>query len=219
MKLRNIKGAIFDFDGTLADSLHVWSDIDYNFMNKRGLKVPDDYYKAVAPMNLYQAAVYTIELLKLNETPEQVMEEWYDMARDEYANNVLLKPQAKEFVELLRENGVKTALATAGDSEFFIPALKNNGAEGLFDAYALTSEVEREKGSPDVYDLAAERLGVPPEECAVFEDIAAGIRGAKAGGYIAVGVYDVRSAHDEQEIKTAADLYVRDFSELISIFR
>lgn len=208
------RGAVFDFDGTLADSLHVWSDIDEKFMAKRGLSVPKDYFMSVASMDLSEAAVYTIELLGLNESPEAVMQEWCGMAQYEYEHNVFLKAGAKEFVSFLRENGIKTAIATASAESFFLSALKNNNADALFDAYATTAEVGRGKGFPDVYDLAAKRIGCAPGECLVFEDIAAGIKGAKDGGYIAVGVYDSRSAGDEREIKRLADMYAEDYFQL-----
>lgn len=214
-----VKGVIFDFDGTLADSLGVWEDIDIKFMAKRGLYVPENYFEAVSAMNLPQAADYTIKALGLSETPEEIMAEWCEMAVEEYSENVALKPFAKEFVSLLRERGIKTAVATANERELLIPALRNNGAEELFDAVATTSEVKRGKGFPDVYDLAAERLGVPPSRCAVIEDIPAGVTGAKSGGYITVGIYDKRSERYREEMKKTADHYVSDFIELSELLK
>lgn len=214
---KKIKGVIFDFDGTLADSLGVWGEIDIQFMKKRGFEVPEGYEKIISAMNFIQAAEYTIELMGLKETPQQVAQEWYEMAISEYAHNVYFKENAKRFVEILRSKGIKTAIATASERELIFPALENNKASQLFDAIATTSEVKRGKGFPDVYDLARDRLGLRTEECVVVEDILQGIQGAKIGGYIAVGVYEKRSEESAQEIKKNADFYVQNFTQLIDM--
>ena len=92
------KAMIFDFDGTLADSLDVWADIDIKFAQKRGLVLPEDYFVHVSTMNFPDAAVYTKEVYGLSEAPEEIVKEWSDMAIREYSENVRLKENAAEFV-------------------------------------------------------------------------------------------------------------------------
>ena len=70
------RGAIFDLDGTLLDSMGMWDDIDVAFLSRRGLTVPDDYVQAIVPLSFRETAVYTIDRFGLMETPEAVMEEW-----------------------------------------------------------------------------------------------------------------------------------------------
>lgn len=113
MKFSKFKGIIFDLDGTLINSSHVWSDIDIKFLAKRGLKVPENYFKAVSTMNFSEAAEYTNTLFNLNESLEDIASEWYEMAYYEYAHNIFLKDGAEDFLNGLKENGVKIALATA----------------------------------------------------------------------------------------------------------
>lgn len=219
MLFNGIKAAIFDFDGTLADSMEVWAEVDFKFLNKRGIKVPNNYFDDICSMNFIQAAEYTIKTFNLKESPKQIMSEWLELASYEYSNNVLLKPFSKKFVQLLRDNGIKIAIATAGDEKLFLPALENNNALELFDTYATTSEVKRGKGFPDVYDLVAERLGLPVENCVVFEDIAVAVKGAKDGGYKTVAVYDKRSEKDIEIMKLTADFYANSFKDLINKFQ
>ena len=69
-------GAIFDLDGTLLNSMHVWSDIDVAFLKKRGLGVPKGYAETLAPLTFRETAEYTIDLFHLKETPEAVMAEY-----------------------------------------------------------------------------------------------------------------------------------------------
>lgn len=82
------------------------------------------------------------------------------------------------------------AVATASREAYFVPALKNNGIYDCFEAFTSLAEVERGKGYPDIYWRAAEKIGTAPAGCVVFEDILAGVRGAKAGGFYTVAVYD-----------------------------
>lgn len=211
------KAMIFDFDGTLADSLDVWADIDIKFAQKRGLVLPEDYFVHVSTMNFPDAAVYTKEVYGLSEAPEEIVKEWSDMAIREYSENVRLKENAAEFVRKIRSLGKKTAIATASEKELVFPCLENNGASQLFDVFSPTSAVKRAKGFPDVYDHAAGLLGVSPDECAVIEDIPAGIKGAKDGGYFTIAMYDRHSIKDMDNLKRDADIFVMNFKELIDM--
>ncbi|MDP4133415.1 MAG: HAD family phosphatase [Bacillota bacterium] len=210
------KGAIFDLDGTLLDSMDIWEKIDIEFLAGRGIMMPDDYIAAVTPMGFFQAAQYTIRRFGLKEKPADIMEEWNRMSVESYKNKVTLKPYAKEYLLLLKKHGIKLAVATALSELLYAPALKNNGIYNLFDAFTETSEVKRSKGFPDIYLKAADKIGLPPRECAVFEDIYEGIKGAKDGGFITVGVYDRYSDYEKDKIKELSDLYIRNFKELLT---
>jgi HAD superfamily hydrolase (TIGR01509 family) len=211
----DFKGAIFDLDGTLLDSMGVWADIDVDFLARRGIDVPPDYITAVTPMGFMEAAVYTIQRFGLDEKAEDIIEEWNQMSIDAYSHKVALKPKAKEYLLSLKEKGVKLAVATALPPGLYEPALKNNGIYELFDAFSFLSEVERGKGFPDIYLIAAERLGLKPKDCIVFEDIYAGICGAKAGGFRTCGVYDSYSDYEKEKILNTADLFIESFSQLL----
>jgi len=207
------KGAIFDLDGTLWDSMDVWENVDRAFLGKRGIALPDDYMQIITTLSFRAAADYTIERFGLNERPEDLMQEWHDMAMDAYHNHVPLKEGAKEYLYWLKDQGVLLGVATAAEDELFIPALKRCGMYDLFDHITTLKEVKRGKGFPDIYEKAAEKMGLNPCECVVFEDIAAGIRGAKSGGFMAVGIYDDHAVDDHEEMKQRADAFLMSFNE------
>jgi len=213
----NFKAAIFDLDGTLFDSMWVWKQIDLDFLAKRGIAVPPDYMLAVAHLGAYQTAVYTAERFGFKERPEELIAEWTEMAIGFYKDKVGLKHGAYEYLERLYKNGVKLAVATANDKALYEPALVHTGIADFFSAVVNVDEVERKKGFPDIYLLAAERLGVEAAESVVFEDIYLGIKGAKNGGFKAVGVYDETSAEDSEKIKALADFYITDYNELMEL--
>lgn len=212
---RKIKAAIFDLDGTIFDSMWVWTDIDKRFLGDRGFEVPKDYLQAIAPIGARKAAEYTIERFELNEKVEDVMNEWFDMAMEAYKNEVLCKPYVKEYLQKLKSNGIRLGVATSSDRKLVLPALERNGIIDFFETIVTVDQVDRGKGFPDIYERAAKNMGCANVECMVFEDILAGIKGAKAGGFVAIGVYEKHSLYEHPEIKRLADRFIMDFGEML----
>lgn len=213
--MKKIKAAVFDLDGTLLDSMHIWNEIDCAFLTRRGIAVPADYMLEVAHLGSYQTAVYTKKRFGLSESPEEMIAEWLEMAIRFYAEEAALKKGAFDYLSALHESGVRLAVATANSPELYLPALRRTGTLSLFGAVVNIDEVKRSKGFPDIYRLACERLNVKEEEAAVFEDLYLGVKGAKDGGFYTVGVYDPTSAADEAKIRALADRYILDFTEMI----
>lgn len=195
--------------------MDIWKEIDVKFLGRRGLEVPDDYFRNIAPLGFDGAAAYTIERFGFPETPEQIIEEWYQMAVDAYTKEVELKPFAKEYLLFLKEQGVKLGIATSCETQMFLPALERNGILGLFESYTTVREVPRGKEFPDIYERQAEKMGLLPGECTVFEDILKAVQGANAGGFYTVGVFDLHSAYEWGEIKKQANKFIYSYEELI----
>ena len=216
MDFTKFDGIIFDLDGTLIKSSHVWSDIDKKFLGKRGIEVPHNYFKEISAMNFRQGAEYTIKRFGLDENADDIMKEWFDMALYEYAHNVYIKAGADDFLSLLKSNGLKIALATAASEPLYTAVLKNNGIYDYFDFFADTSQVKRGKGFPDVYEFACCGLGLTPQKCAVFEDIIEGIRGANAGGFFSVACLDNSYCADWGDMIKEADFHFTDYSEVLT---
>lgn len=214
MDIYSFKGAIFDLDGTLIDSAHIWNEIDERFLGKRGIPVPEDYAKTVSAMNFYDAAVYTRNRFGLTETPEDMVREWHEAALYEYAHNIKAKPHAAELLQSLKGAGIKLALATASHKVLYSAVLKNNGIYDCFDVFASTDEVKRGKGFPDIYELAARRMELMPWDCVVFEDIIEGVQAAKAGGFAAVAFLNGCFPADDERMRIEADLCITDYSEI-----
>lgn len=213
--MKEWKGAIFDLDGTILDSMWVWEQVDVNFLGKRGITVPKDYAKEISAMNIKTAAEYTINRFKLPETVEQVMKEWFEMAVKEYAEDVQLKTGVHEYMAYLKAKEVKLAVATSSPKELFLPCLENNEIYEFFDAIVTTLEVPRGKDFPDVYEEAARRISLKPSECMVFEDILKGVQSAKQGGFYVVAVEEEHAAQDRKEIQQISDKYITSFEELM----
>ena len=202
--------AIFDVDGTLLDTMDVWRQVDVQFLARRGIEYTADYGAHMAALYYELAARYTIDRFGLSETPAEVMAEWDELARDAYARTHEV-PGALAYLRALKDRGVKLAYATSGNDYLTVPTLEAHGMLELFSAGAYTKETGKDKSEPDVYLLAAERLGVPPEECVVFEDVPRCIRGAKRGGFPVVALDTDPKGSDE--LRETADYVIRDFLE------
>lgn len=209
-----IKGAIFDLDGTLFDSLWMWEEIDKRFLGKRGFDVPDDYSAKVSAMTYRQTADYTIERFGLSDSPQALMDEWHEMSKELYATEVKLKDGAKEFLDVLLKKGIKLGVATSSTPEMYEPALKNNGVRAYFCAVADTTS-RRSKEFPDVYLDVAAQMGLSPFECVVFEDLPKAIDCARNAGFKTVAIFD---KHFTSSSQAQADEYVQSFAQLKRIF-
>jgi HAD superfamily hydrolase (TIGR01509 family) len=213
--MKAYKAYIFDLDGTLLDSMGVWAQIDLDFLAKRGIALPPDYMDAISSMSFHEAADYTIKRFALSDTIDGLMLEWNDMAAYAYGHTVKMKPYAKEYLITLRERGAKLAVATSMSAELCGPVMRNNGIDNFFDVICGTDEAGYGKSRPDVFLLTAQKLGVPPGDCLVFEDILAAVKSAKSACMSVCAVYDKTSSNDWEGIKAAADYAIDDFRDVI----
>lgn len=208
-----IRAALFDLDGTLLDSMGMWAQIDERFLSARGIPVPDDYQMAISVMRIHEAAEYTVRRFGLQDTPQQLEREWMDMARDEYAHRVPLKPHARRCLEMMRARGMLLGTVSSLVPELLELALRREGVYALFNAFTAASEAARGKAYPDAYLLAAGRLGVSPGECVMYDDLPEALMGARAAGMATVGVYDAHAHVALCDMERAADRVIFSFEE------
>lgn len=208
---KNIDAAIFDMDGTIVDSMWVWNKIDTEYLAKHNLDVPPSLNNDISHLSFNEVAIYFKNSFNLPYTLEEIKEHWNHMAYEAYCNEVKLKPGVKEFFNLLKENNIKIALATSNNTLLLEACLKANGIYEYFDTITLTNEVNRGKDFPDVYLLTANKLGVSPDKCIVFEDLLPAIQGAKKAGMKVIGVYDEHSLEQHNDMKALADDFILDY--------
>ena len=210
-----MKGAIFDVDGTLLDSMTVWYNITDKFFRDRGLVMSDEDAAMYKEMTLEESLPLIRDTFAMDMNVDEVWAEFRRLAGIEYENYIDMKPGAKEYIAKLRADGVKIAVATSGYEQLCKAAFKRLGIIDYIDAYAFSSEVGVNKGNPDIYLLAAERLGIKPEECVVYEDIVLGISGAKKAGFKTCAIYDDTNAAQTDELKRLSDHYITGWKELL----
>lgn len=213
--INNIKCAIFDLDGTLVDSMWVWSKIDIDYLSSKGHAMPSNLKDEISHLSFTQTAMYFKERFNIDDSLEQILDDWHRMAFNEYANNVKLKDGAKDFLKKLKDNDIKICLATSNSKPLLEACLKNNYVYQYFDSITTTDEVSNGKNCPDVYLLAASKVDVSPLNCIVFEDIVPAVKGAKAANMKVVAIKDEHSINDVETLKELSDKYIENYLELI----
>lgn len=205
---------LFDLDGTLIDSNGVWKNVDRIFLDRRGMAYTHAYYEGVAHTIFPLAAKFTKEFCKLDESCEQIMAEWMELAKGMYAK-VPVKPGVRAYLKQCRAEGRQMAVVTSSVPEHCMTALKHLDLLRYFDRITYAQQLALEKKNPEVWRTAAEENGVRPEDCTVFDDSIAACRGARAARMRVVGVYDGYFAADEREMRSFCDVYIRSFAELL----
>ena len=213
--LKDIKGAIFDLDGTLVDSMWVWSQIDIDYLKMKGYSMPENLRSEIVHLSFSQTAIYFKEKFNLNDSIKEISEDWHNMAFNHYSNNVKLKLGVRDFLNNLKSFKIKIALATSNSIPLLEACLKNNGIYDYFDSITTTDEVSNGKDCPDVYLLAANKLGINPKDCLVFEDILPAIQGAKAANMKVIAVKDDECLDSKEDLLKYADKYIHSFEELL----
>jgi len=214
-KMREIRGVLFDLDGTLVDSMWMWDDIDIAFLARFGLPVPENLHEQIEGMSFTETAVYFREQFSLPMSIEEIKEEWNGMARNQYLYEVPLKPGVLPFLEHLKSRGIPTGIATSNSRELVEAVVNERKIGHLFDCVITACEVNAGKPAPDIYLRGASLIGVTPKECMVFEDIPAGIRAGKSAGMAVTAIEDSFSAGLREEKRRLADYYIEDFTELL----
>ena len=215
MKLSEIKGVIFDLDGTLVDSMWMWKNIDIEYLGKRGLDCPEDLQKKIEGMSFSETAVYFKERFHLPDSLDEIKAEWTRMSLDKYEHQVPLKPGAGRFLQFLKDHNIPMGIATSNGQAMVDGVLDALKIRPFFDSVATACEVKAGKPAPDIYLYVAGKLGVKPEDCLAFEDVPAGIQAGKAAGMRVIAMADEFSRAMEEEKRRLADFWADDFDQVI----
>ena len=205
---------LFDMDGTLINSNGVWKDVDREFLARRGMEYSRAYYEGVAHTIFPLAAKFTKEFCNLEESCEEIMAEWMELAKDAYAN-VTVKPGVRAYLKQCKAEGRGVALVTSSVPEHCYTAMKKLDLLKYFDTITFAQELGLEKKEPELWREAARRNGVRPEDCTIFDDSLAACQGARRAKMRVVGVYDSFFASDEREMRHFCDVYIKSFEELL----
>lgn len=215
IKGADMKKYLFDFDGTLVDSMPTYCKVMIRILDENGIKYESDIMKTITPLGFIDTAKYYIEKLGLKLSQEEAVGLMMKYAIDEYTHNVPAKEGVTEILERLKERGDSLNVLTASPHETLDPCLKRLGIYGLFDNVWSCNDFGTNKANPKIYKMAAERMGVDVRDVIFLDDNLNADKTAKAAGMTVIGVYDDSSAEYVEEIKAATDGYIYKFSELL----
>ena len=227
------KAVLFDMDGTLVDSIGVWTDADERLARELTGSAPDRAeIRAFREESLRRFRnepepylCYCAQLQKRYGTPlspRQVQARRQAIAH-ELLERMDYRPGADVFLRALKDRGYILVLATTGRrSSIDIYRTKNKSfaqkapIDGIFDRVYTCEDVKAIKPDPEIYRRALEDLGLPAEACVAFEDSLSGVQAAKGAGLETAVVYDAHSDPERERIDALADWNIDGYPGLMA---
>ena len=207
-----LKGAIFDFDGTLFDSMFIWDTAGEVYLRSVGIEPREDLRKVLKPMSLLQSAQYIRECYQIPLTVEEIMDGVNRTVEGFYFHTVQPKEGVVAFLEQMKKQGVRMCIATATDRYQVKSALKRCGMESFFSEIFTCTDVGHGKDEPIIFQNAMEYLGTTKANTVVFEDAYHAAKTAKADGFITVAVYDSHETK-QVELHSVSDCFIENFTQ------
>ena len=205
--MKNIKGAIFDIDGTVIDSMQTWDEVSEDFLKMRNITPPDDLRETLRQLGGYDIPLYFKDEFNISDSTEKIAMIIGEMIRNRLEFHTPLKEGAAQVLEMLKKLGIRICAATASEREYVVPALRRLGVIDYFERIFTCSEENTSKTCPEIYITSADFLGTDISETLVFEDALYAIKSAKRAGFPVIGLYDFSSDNQQDEIKDWSDFY------------
>ena len=213
MSKKRIRGAIWDIDGTLIDSMPIWRDLGARYLRKNHIPPEDRLGDILFPMTITEGIRYLKNHYPLQETEEEIRAGLMEEVGIFYRDQVPIKAGVRDILDLMKEEGIPMILATVGDPGLEKAALHRLEILEYFQGIVTCEELSTTKKDPLIYLECAGKLESRPEETIVFEDVYHAVHTARRAGFIVAGVEDAESISQREAIRRESDLYISDFTD------
>lgn len=207
---------LFDFDGTLVDSMPAYVSVMLRILDENNVKYQDDIVKIITPLGYAGTAEYFINM-GIPLTSHKLVRLMNEYAYKEYAYNIKAKDNVFSTLKKLKDNGANLNILTASPHNVLDICLKRLGMYDLFNNIWSCDDFSTTKSDPLIYVKASETIGLPIENILFLDDNYNACKTAKSAGMNVCGVFDNSSAEYIDELKSIADYYIYDFNELMYI--
>jgi HAD superfamily hydrolase (TIGR01509 family) len=201
-----IKAVLFDFDGVIVDSESIHKK---TFMEILSIDVPENrWYNEFAGTGSRSIFVRLLEENSLEGDPEKLVEKRRELF-NQYLDRLKPIPGLREFLKHLKEKKIKTAIVSGGHSSYINALLEMLDLKEFFYFIISADDIPYRKPDPKPFLIAAEQLGVKPEECMVIEDSYSGCEGARRAGMKLVWMRPFETMNAPE-----CDIVIDDFTQL-----
>ena len=211
--MSRVEAVVFDLDGVIVDSEHVWDEVREELARERGGRWHDRAQTDMMGMSSPEWSRYMHDVIGLPESPAEIDAEVVRRMLDRYTKQLPLVDGAVEAVSRMA-GSFRLALASSSNRPVIDAVLEVSGLAPLFEATVSSEEVGRGKPAPDVFLEAAARLAVAPEHCAAVEDSGNGIRAAHAAGMRVLAIPNRRYPPPDDAL-ALADVVLDSIDELV----
>ena len=211
--MSRVEAVVFDLDGVIVDSEHVWDEVREQLARERGGRWHDRAQTDMMGMSSPEWSRYMHDVIGLTESPAEIDEEVVRRMLDRYAERLPLIDGAVDAVARLAAS-FRLGLASSSNRSVIDAVLDVSGLAPLFGATVSSEEVARGKPAPDVFLEAARRLDVPAGRCAAVEDSGNGIRAAHAAGMRVLAIPNLRYPPPDDAL-ALADVVLGSIDELV----
>lgn len=214
-----IKSVIFDLDGTLADSMYVWCDVDKKIIEKYGGVYTPEISEKLKTMTIEQSSEFFIKTLGLDKTPQEIAFEVAQTVFNQYRYEIKLKENTINALEFLEKNNIPFCIATSTHKILAEAFLKRYEIYDKFQFILTGDDVPKSKNFPDIYIKCSELMNTEISETLIVEDSLHCVQTAVKAGFPTVAVYDKFSKKDFPEMMNIADKYIYNLKELRNIIK
>lgn len=209
------KAAMFDMDGTLLRTMRYWRLTTIEMLLGRNIFPTPEQMSRVFSSSSRMLCGEILAEHGIIMGEREILHELERYMHPHYLNDATAKPRVGEYLEKLRQAGVRMCIGTAAPRDSARAALTRLGLIDYFDFILDQYELNMRKNNPDFFRVVAGRMGVELKDMCVFEDALYSIRTAKALGCPVIGIEDYTQAADREEIIRAADHYICEYEELL----
>lgn len=208
---------LFDFDGTLVDSMPVYTRSMLKILDDEGIPYDGELVKTITPLGLLGTAEYYVKI-GVGKTKEQIVTLMGEYMLEEYLYNIPAKDDVVSVLRELKGRGASLNVLTASPHITLDPCLKRIGIYDLFDNVWSCDDFATTKSDPKIYLAAAKRLSKNIGDILFLDDNLNADLTAKSAGMKVCGVYDATSKEYTEDIKNATDYYIEGFPQLLDLF-
>jgi HAD superfamily hydrolase (TIGR01509 family) len=186
-------------------------------LDEAGVEYGEDIIKTITPLGYLGTAEYYINTFGLKTSAEEIVCRMKSYAYDGYAYSIEAKPCVIETLSKLASSGASLNILTASPHTVLDVCLDRLGIRGMFNNIWSCDDFGTTKADPEIYRMAADRIGLPTGEVLFLDDNLNAVSTAVKSGMKVGGVYDKSSEEYTDEIKSATDYYINNFCELLEI--